>query len=214
MVSTRFTKQLSIAAAASAALLVGSAEMGRAFNVSEVVDAPDLVQNASFTAAALGWNAGTTSVGANTIAGRSASFLDPADLFRFVLGQNNAAVSFSVARTGGTVTSAVAPTLALYQRTVGSLLGLPVTTGSTLLNSGSAFSFASLPSGEYFLQVLRPGTSGANLVRSINYTATINVTPAPVPEPFTMLGGAAALGVGGMMQRKRKQKKLAVQKAD
>jgi hypothetical protein len=216
-------QRFGLAAAGTAIAAFGSMGSAHAFSITEaqkygILDAPNLTTNLSFDAAALADSlsgpSSTTSSGANTISGRSSSFLDPSDLFRFVLGQNNAAVSIGVTRTGGTVTPpapALTPTLALFTRTTG---GFGLTNSSTLLGSGSLLNFASLAAGEYFLRVIRPVTSGVNLGRFIDYTATINVTPAPVPEPFTILGGAAALGVGGMMQRKRKKRQLVAQKAD
>ncbi|MBW4444601.1 MAG: PEP-CTERM sorting domain-containing protein [Plectolyngbya sp. WJT66-NPBG17] len=217
---TKTLTQVALAATGTAIAAFGSISSAQAFSFTEVLDAPSGVTNAAFNVARATQNAGATTSGTNTITGSSfatttvggiVTFSDPGDLFRFVLAQSNVPVTFSVARTGGTATGSGIGNLALalFTRTVN---GFGLTTSSTLLQSSSTFSPV-LASGEYFLRVIRPTSNVSN--GSINYLATINVgSPNAVPEPFTMLGGAAALGVGGMMQRKRKQRQLAAQKAD
>ncbi len=80
--------------------------------------------------------------------------------------------------------------------------GIANTIGSEIrLTSG-------LAAGNYILGVSRldPGLAVSQY--------TVTATLAPVPEPLTLLGSAAALGVGALMQRKQSNRRSLVQKVN
>lgn len=181
---------------------------------------------------------GSFDLGANTITGLFGENGRGADLFKLPSFTGVARNITGVLQAAQLNTTSSNPTglgaqgtpasrnvlLYLFQQT-GTSGGLPV---ATLITSGTGtnqqFS-ATLQAGvTYFLGVTRQNnqptlvngvlTGWARGVTDPSTAYRVGITATPVPEPFTMLGGAAAVGVGGMMQRKRKQKKLAAQKAE
>jgi len=144
---------------------------------------------------------------------------DRADLYRFTLPSFSPGFIFQ-ALAGPTAISGLAnPRLYLFE----SLGGNQVKALSSLTGGTPAIAPTLLEASKtYFLgiagQTYLPTINASNVL-SWSGTGTyggylINATYTPVPEPFTMLGGAAALGVGGLMQRKRKKRQLAAQKVD
>jgi hypothetical protein len=57
-----------------------------------------------------------------------------------------------------------------------------------------------LAAGDYFLRIQRVGNGNVQAV--LNYQIEANLQP--VPEPISMLSGAAAIATAGMMRRKKK----------
>ncbi|MCY6489298.1 PEP-CTERM sorting domain-containing protein [Leptolyngbya sp. GGD] len=117
---------------------------------------------------------------------------------------------------GQTIAGLVSPTLWLFRETAPNTI-------QQLAGGSSTISPLVLSAGNYFLGIggpnRTPNISVAGLLlgwggQRTNGGYSIATGFSAVPEPFTMLGGAAALGVGGMMQRKRKKRQLAAQKVD
>lgn len=162
---------------------------------------------------------------------------DGADLYRFVVSSLNQLFTASVAPTGSFSGSISFGSFNVNVPTINVGLTDPRIYLFRALNSGqvervaggaNAISQTLITAGTYFLGIAGPnyvptfgngasGVLGWTGTRTTGaYIANFNLAPAPnpVPEPFTMLGGAAALGVGGMMQRKRKKRQLVAQKVD
>jgi hypothetical protein len=191
--------QMALVSAGAGLAILGSVGSASAFNFSEAVNAPG--GDASNTSATPTVIAAPTVYfpDTNTITGQLIG-ADTNDFYQFFLPPPGAVDGgINGFRSLGTGT----PLIKLLDAT-GSLLftGSAITGGSEILLS------AGLTSGNYILQVTR-----SNLAVAVSQY-TVTSTFSPVPEPFTMLGGAAALAVGGLMQKKRKQRQLMAQKAD
>jgi hypothetical protein len=185
---SKSTVKLAVAAAGvtvAAAGSIAAADSAHAFSFTEVGDAPNGIGNGAFNNATNNFDAGTTDPGSNTISGSiaKANLANPlrADLFRFVLGQANSSVTFKISGSNPLANLG----LELYTAPNTPFPGFTTNTPITLA------------AGEYFLRVTRglDSVSGA-----VNYTASVNV----VPEPISMLSGAAAIATAGMMRRKKK----------
>ncbi|BAU13874.1 hypothetical protein LEP3755_44170 [Leptolyngbya sp. NIES-3755] len=117
---------------------------------------------------------------------------------------------------GQTVAGLVNPTLWLFRESAPNTI-------QQIAGGSSTISPLLLSAGSYFLGIggpnRTPNISVAGLLlgwggQRTNGGYSIATGFSAVPEPFTMLGSAVALGVGGMMQRKRKKRQLAAQKVD
>jgi hypothetical protein len=192
------TRSALVTAGAGLAIL-GSVGSASAFNFSEAVNAPG--GDASDSSATPTVIAAPTAYfpDTNTITGQLIS-ADNNDFYQFFLPPPGAVDGgITGFRSFGTGT----PLINLLD-VGGNLLftGSATTSGSEiLLGTG-------LASGNYILQVTR-----SNLATAVSQY-TVTSTFSAVPEPFTILGGVAALGMGGLMQKKRKQRQLVAQKAD
>ncbi len=189
-------KRLALAAAGATAVIVGSMGSAHAFTLAN--------PNTPVT--------GGTSIGAATDLGAfdyvnqpntfKGTFTNSAStFFKFLLssGSSSGAINGLPSFTGSSFSQFG---LTLYGTNQTSVIAQSPSSISPFLD----LSNVSLAAGEYYLGVMK----GTNATVGSNFS--VNSTFVAVPEPFTILGSAAAIGVGGAIQRKRK-KQLAAQKA-
>lgn len=212
-------KRLAVVATGAALAVSGSIEAAHAFTFSEVPNPQqpppanplnvDPANNTLGTAQFVG----NAEYNVNNVIDGAFQEGDTNDFFRFLVPNPGA--------LGGGLLSF--RTRIINQSGVGTTAPGPSAPLLELLNTGGTVLASSTPFGSAFTQLLAipelsPNTS---YILRVYRTAGTAFTPYevegnfdPVPEPFTMLGSAAAIGVGGMMQRKRKQRQLAAQKAE
>lgn len=197
---SKLVKQVALAAAGATLAVGGSMSAAHAFTFIET--SANEPNNSIGTAT----NVGSAVYGGfgNVIVGELSAGGDSQDFFRFSLPAPGATdgVLSSIRLSGD---SGIVPRFNLYK-------ALNVYLGTSSINpaptpSTTALLVGALDPGDYLIEVFRGSGDQTGFV---GYR--INADFTPVPEPFTILGSAAAIGVGSAIQRKRR-KQLATQKS-